>query len=64
MRLEGWGGYVLKEKFKLIKIALREWHASHLRNLNVKIANLKDRQAELDGKGELEELSAEDCEEI
>ena len=25
-QVDGWGGYVLKEKFKLIKLALKEWH--------------------------------------
>jgi exonuclease III len=29
LQVDGWGGYVLKEKFKLIKFALKEWHASH-----------------------------------
>jgi len=64
LQMDGWGGYMLKEKFKLIKIALKEWHASHARNLNATIATLKDREAELDGKGEVEELSVEDCDEI
>jgi exonuclease III len=27
--LEGWGGFVLKEKLKLIKLALKEWHVKH-----------------------------------
>lgn len=47
---------MLKEKFKLIKIALKEWHTSHTQNLSVKISSLKDRMAMLDSKGEVEEL--------
>jgi len=56
LQVEGWGGYVLKEKFKLIKRALKEWHMSHSHNLSAKISSLKDRLAELDSKGEVEEL--------
>jgi len=33
----GWGGFVLKEKLKLIKVALKEWHASNTHNLPAKI---------------------------
>ena len=28
-QLEGWGGYVLKEKLKLLKLALKDWHLRH-----------------------------------
>jgi len=52
-----WGGYVLKEKLKLIKVALKDWHASNTQNLSAKIDSLKNRQATLDSKGEEEELS-------
>jgi hypothetical protein len=55
---------VLKEKFKLIKAALKTWHASHSQNLYAKINYLKDRQAILDGKGEFAALSADDCDEL
>lgn len=63
-QVEGWGGYVLKEKFKLIKVALKEWHSAHSQNLPVKISSLKDRLAELDSKGEVEELSEDECVEM
>lgn len=62
--VEGWGGFVLKEKFKLIKSALKSWHASHSQNLSAKIISLKNRQTRLDGKGEVEALSADDCVEL
>lgn len=60
----GWGGYVLKEKFKLLKIALKEWHASHSQNLPGKILALKERLATLDEKGESLLLTDEECAEI
>ena len=42
----------MKEKFKLIKKALKEWHVSHILNLSAKITDLKERQGAIDGKGE------------
>jgi hypothetical protein len=50
--VEGWGGFVLKEKLKLIKLALKEWHNSHVRNLPGRMHELKDHILVLDGKGE------------
>ena len=29
LHVDGWGGFVLKEKLKLIKLALKDWHQSH-----------------------------------
>jgi len=55
---------VLKEKFKLIKTALKVWHRSHSQNLPAKITSLKDRQDDLDGKGEIDDLSADECDEL
>jgi hypothetical protein len=49
---------------KLIKGALKEWHLNYTKNLPGKIAYLKERQAILDGKGETEELSALEIEEL
>jgi len=55
---------VFKGKFKLIKIALKEWHASHTQNLLGKIASLKDRLADLDSKGETVVLTKEECDDL
>ncbi|MCI95604.1 endonuclease/exonuclease/phosphatase family protein, partial [Trifolium medium] len=33
MQGDSWGGFVLKEKLKMIKLALKEWHAAHTQNL-------------------------------
>jgi len=51
-------------EFKLIKMALKEWHATHSQNIPAKIDSLKDRLAALDGKGEIEELSTTECDEL
>ena len=63
-QVNGWGGFVLKEKFKLIKLALKEWHASHTQNLSGKISALKDRLASLDEKGEITVLTEEESAEM
>ncbi|WJX34558.1 hypothetical protein P8452_22662 [Trifolium repens] len=57
LRVDGWGGYVLKEKLKLIKVALKDWHKFHTQNLPSRIEAKKDRLAALDQKGEEEVLS-------
>lgn len=62
--MDGPGGYVLKEKLKLINLALKEWHVSHTQNLPRKIASLKDRSAVLDRKGEDEVLIEVEIEEL
>jgi len=48
----------------MIKVALKEWHAAHSKNLPGRIKSLKERQVELDGKGEEEALSALEIEEL
>jgi hypothetical protein len=40
-QVEGWGGYVLKEKLKLIKFALKEWHQRHSKNLPARTSSPK-----------------------
>ncbi|XP_045801716.1 uncharacterized protein LOC123895416 [Trifolium pratense] len=56
-RLDEWGGFVLKEKFKWIKTALKDWHTTHTQNLPSRIESLKDRLDVLDEKGGEEALS-------
>jgi hypothetical protein len=62
--VEGWGGFVLKEKLKMMKTTLREWHATHSRNVPGRIATLKDRLAVLDCKGEETGLSEDEVVEL
>jgi hypothetical protein len=60
----GWGGFVLKEKLKLMKVALKEWHVAHAQNLSSRIDSLKGRLSALDLKGEGDTLSEEELEEM
>jgi len=50
--VEGWGGYVLKEKLKLIKASLKDWHQTHTQNLKGTIKEVKDKISSLDVNGE------------
>ena len=43
---------MLKEKLKLINLALKKWHVSYVQNSLGRINSLKDRISELDCKGE------------
>lgn len=38
----GWKGYVLKEKLKRLKASLKEWHKSHMGNLDAQISKAKE----------------------
>ena len=62
--LHGWGGYVLKDKLKLIKGGLRECHQEYSQNLEDKLRVIKDKMASLDLKGELSELLLEEVAEL
>jgi hypothetical protein len=62
LRVDGWGGHVLKEKLKLIKGALRDWHVAHAQNLPSRIDSLKARLAILDARAEEEDLSEAELE--
>jgi len=64
LQVTGWGGYVLKEKLKLIKLALKDWHASNTQNLPAKIDSLKNRQVAIDSKGEEADLSEDELGEL
>lgn len=39
--MEGWGGHVLKMKFKMIKDSLKEWHYKHSKNIAGKLVDTK-----------------------
>ncbi|GAU49175.1 hypothetical protein TSUD_133700 [Trifolium subterraneum] len=56
LQVDGWRRFVLKEKLRMIKVALKEWHVSHTANLPGRIDSLKTRLSELDKKGEVEEV--------
>jgi hypothetical protein len=62
--LEGWGGFVLKEKLKWIKSALKDWHLTHSHDLPCKIHSLKNKMGILEARGEENVLSEEDVSEL
>lgn len=62
--VDGWGGCVLKEKLKLLKLALKEWHQRHCQNLPARMLCLREKIAELDLKGENELLIEGEVEEL
>jgi len=49
---EGWGGFVLQQKLKMIKASLKEWHFQHVQNLDGRMKDLKDQIFVLDTKAE------------
>ncbi|MCI73034.1 endonuclease/exonuclease/phosphatase family protein, partial [Trifolium medium] len=48
----------------MIKVALKEWHVSHAQNLPSRIDSLKTRLSEMDSKGEVEDLSEAEVEDL
>jgi len=32
---QGWGGFVLQQKLKMIKACLKEWHSQHVQNMDM-----------------------------
>jgi len=62
--VSGWGGFVLKEKLKLIKGSLKVWHHNHTKKLEGRIIELQDRLASLDSKGEEFDLEVDKIEEL
>ncbi|PNX65585.1 cysteine-rich receptor-like protein kinase, partial [Trifolium pratense] len=63
-QIDGWGDYVLKEKLKMIKVAFKDWHKTHVQNLPSRIDSLKDRLSFLDQKEEEDDLSGDELEEL
>ncbi|WJX25077.1 hypothetical protein P8452_14152 [Trifolium repens] len=63
-QVDGWGGYVMKEKLKRIKAALKDWHSVHAQNLPSQIDSKNVRLAVLDQKGEDEDLSEAELAEL
>jgi len=62
--VQGWGAYVLKEKIKILKGSLKEWHHNHSQNLVSRCGLLKERMSTLDIKGETFVLDEEEIIEI
>lgn len=64
LQCQGWGGYVLKEKLKMLKLSLKEWHMQHARNIGGKIMAVKNQISVLDSKAELSMLLDEEVLEL
>jgi len=62
--VEGWGAFVLKEKLKLIKTKLKDWHRQHSKNLESRCTLVKERMSILDTKGEWSDLLEEEVSEL
>ncbi|GLU19133.1 hypothetical protein SLE2022_353980 [Rubroshorea leprosula] len=50
----GWGGFVLKEKFKRLKSSVKEWTRNHVQVVDNQIEKAKANLAELNYKGEVQ----------
>jgi hypothetical protein len=61
---QGWGGYVLQQKFKIMKSCLKDWHRQHSQNLDSKILEVKNKIVFLDSKGEVSVLRGEEVLEL
>jgi len=57
---QGWGGHVLKEKLKMLKFSLKEWHQQHAKNMDSKIVTVKNRISCLESKAELSVLGEDE----
>ncbi|GLU19817.1 hypothetical protein SLE2022_360420 [Rubroshorea leprosula] len=61
--VQGWKGFCLKEKLKKLKNALKSWSHNYMEEVDQKIANAEQIIADLDKKGEGQQLSEEEIEE-
>ena len=55
---------MLKQKLKMIKACLKEWHQTHSQNTEGKILEAKNRIPFLDSKGETSVLLDEEVQEL
>jgi len=62
--IEGWRDFVLKEKLKLIKRHLKDWHQQHAHNLEGKCNTMKEQMSFLDTKWETSALLEEEVVEL
>lgn len=62
--IDGWGCSNLKEKLKLLKGSLKDWHHQHTQNMEGMLHIVYDRMATLDFKGESHDLLDEEAEEL
>ncbi|KAK2385146.1 hypothetical protein QL285_072415 [Trifolium repens] len=61
-KVEGWMGFVLKEKLKTLKTILKEWHKEEYGGLEARIEGVVVDIKDLDVRGELVGLSSQEVE--
>ncbi|CAJ2642584.1 unnamed protein product [Trifolium pratense] len=61
-RVEGWMGFVLKEKLKALKSLIRDWHKQEYGGMEARIEELVEEIRDLDTRGELVGLSIQEVE--
>jgi len=62
--VQGWGGFVLQQKLKMMKSCLKEWHQKHSKNLEGKILEVKNRISYFDSKGAVSTLLEAEVQEL
>lgn len=62
--VHNWGGYVLKQKLKMMKTSLKDWHHRHSQNMEGKITSVKNRILFFDSKAEANTLLEEEVKEL
>ncbi|GKU96376.1 hypothetical protein SLEP1_g9618 [Rubroshorea leprosula] len=60
LEIQGWGGFILKEKLKMTKDFLQVWSKSNIQEVDKKIEQSREEINRVDGKGETSNLSNED----
>lgn len=58
--IDGWGGYVVKEMFKILKNKLKSWNNEAFGNIDKNIQDLKQRIAEIDRRSEMNLASSQE----
>ncbi|KAL8506839.1 hypothetical protein ACS0TY_017654 [Phlomoides rotata] len=60
IRVDGWGGYVLKEKLKRLKIEIKTWKTKNGTMFSREIEDIEKQLSMLDGKQELDDWEEAD----
>jgi len=60
MPINGWMGFVLKEKLKRLKLVIKEWHKGEYGDMEANIEKMVEDIWELDVRGEVVELNGEE----
>lgn len=54
----------LKQKLKLIKTCLKDWHQQHFQNMDGRMMEIKNKMSHLDVKAEMSALSDDEVDEL